>query len=78
VDLVTFDRDTPVALRWNDFIIVCPVQFVGESAIKALPVRLACPAMRVGDLVQVTENGRIVTGTIAESMYGVVQVRRAA
>jgi hypothetical protein len=45
--------------------------------VKALPVRLACPAMRVGDPVQVTENGRIVTGTIAASMYGAVQVQQS-
>ena len=73
---MTFDLDTPDTPRWNNFIVVCPVQFVGESAIKALPVRLACSAMRVGDPVQVTEGGRIVTGTIAVSMYGAVQVQR--
>jgi hypothetical protein len=55
---------------------VHPVRFVGESAIRALPMRLTCPAMRVGDPVQVTENFRIVTGTIAASMYGAVQVQR--
>ena len=77
VYLVTFDLETPDEPRWNNFIIVCPVQFVGESAIKALPVRLSCPAMRVGDPVQVTEGGRIVTGMIAAYMYGAMQVRRA-
>jgi hypothetical protein len=74
---MTFDLDVPIAPRWNTFTTVCPVQFVGESAIKALPVRLACPAMRIGDPVQVTEGGRIVTGTIAAYMYGAVQVQRA-
>jgi hypothetical protein len=38
---------------------------------------LACPAMRIGDPVQLMENGKIVTGTIAASMYGAVQVRRS-
>jgi hypothetical protein len=49
------DRMTPrpkAAPRWNTFTTVCPVQFVGESTVKAFPVRLACPAMRVGDPVQ--------------------------
>jgi hypothetical protein len=40
-----------------------------QSRVK-VPVRLACLAMRVGDPVQVTENGRIITATIAESIYG--------
>ena len=62
------ERMTPrpkAAPRWNTFTTVCPVQFVGESAVKGLPLRLACSAMRVGDPVQVTEGGRIVTGTRA-------------
>ena len=76
-DHMTHDLDAPDPPQWNTFTTVCPVQFVGESTVKALPVRLACPAMRVGDPVQVTEGGRIVTGTIATSMYGAVQVHRA-
>jgi hypothetical protein len=47
-----FDLEIPDSPRCNNFISVHPVQFVGESTVKALPVRLACPAMRVGDPVK--------------------------
>jgi len=75
-DRLTIDGDTQEPPRWNNFTSVHPVQFVGESAIRALPMRLACSAMSVGDPVQVTENGRIVTaGTIAARTVGTSAAR---
>ena len=40
------------ALRRNTFTAVCPLQFVGEPAMKALPLRFCCPARCVGDQIR--------------------------
>jgi hypothetical protein len=64
--------------RWNSFASVYPVQIEGEAKASPRMVRLACSAMRVGDPVQVTDNGHIVTGTISGIVSAVVIVRRAA
>ena len=55
------------ALRWNPWIIVQPVQFEGEVTAKPRTVRLCCACCRVGDPVQVTDNGTLIEGRIKQS-----------
>ena len=62
-------------LRWNDFVRVYPVRLEGEDLPRARPLRLACPALRVGDPVQVTSGGDVVTGEIVDVVSAVVVVK---
>ena len=51
--------------RWNDWITVQSVQFVGERVPRPRRVRLCCACCRVGDPVQISEGGNeVIEGRI--------------
>ena len=61
--------------RWNDWSRVYPVQFDNEQVSQPRGVRLACPAMRKGDPVQIIDGPRTTTGVIAGIVSSVVNAR---
>ena len=53
-------------------------QSASEAAPRARKLRLACPALRVGDPVQVSDRTAVVFGEIVDVVSTVIVVRPAA
>jgi hypothetical protein len=78
MNLLLDDGCEAEAIRWNPWVRVQPVQFEGEAHALPRGVRLCGPACRVGDRVQITEDGRCVSGRIVRLESSILHVQREA